>query len=228
MFPCYNRGMSEGGKMKKLSALVVLLALLTGGIMNAQDLKTIKLPAPALKNDKLFMQTVKERKSSREFSEKELSLQDLSNLLWCANGVNRPESGNRTSPSAMNKQDVNVYAVLKNGIYLYEAIQHVLLPVVSGDYRKNTGMQPYVGMAPLNLVYVSDISKFDFVKEREDQVMTAAIDAGHCSQNVYLYGAAANLAVVTRTSIDKTKMAEILKLKPQQLVIMAQTVGYPK
>jgi SagB-type dehydrogenase family enzyme len=220
--------MSEGGKMKKLTVLVALLALLTGGIMNAQDLKTIKLPAPALKNDKLFMQTVKERKSSREFSEKELSLQDLSNLLWCANGVNRPESGNRTSPSAMNKQDVNVYAVLKNGIYLYEAIQHVLLPVVSGDYRKNTGMQPYVGMAPLNLIYVSDISKFDFVKEREDQVMTAAIDAGHCSQNVYLYGAAANLAVVTRTSIDKTKMAEILKLRPQQLVIMAQTIGYPK
>jgi SagB-type dehydrogenase family enzyme len=228
MFPGYNRGISEGGAMKKMSALVVLLALLTGGIMNAQDLKTIKLPAPALKNDKLFMQTVKERKSSREFSEKELSLQDLSNLLWCANGVNRPESGMRTSPSAMNKQDVDVYAVLKNGIYLYEAVKHELLPVVSGDYRKNTGMQPYVGIAPLNLVYVSDLAKFDFVKEREDQVMTAAIDAGHCSQNVYLYGAASNLAVVTRTSIDKTKMAEILKLRPQQLVILAQTVGYPK
>ena len=172
--------------MKNRTVLVVLLALFTGGIMNAQDLKTIKLPAPALKNDKLFMQTVKERKSSREFSEKELSLQDLSNLLWCANGVNRPESGKRTSPSAMNKQDVDIYVVLKEGAYLYEAKNHELLPVVSGDYRKNTGMQPYVGMAPLNLIYVSDIAKFDFVKEREDQVMTAAIDAGHCSQNVYL------------------------------------------
>ncbi len=214
--------------MKKMTGLVVLLMLLTGGIMNAQNSKTIKLPAPALKNDKLFMQTVKERKSSREFSDKELSLQDLSNLLWCANGVNRPESGMRTSPSAMNKQDVDVYAVLKEGIYLYEPKAHELVPVVSGDYRKNTGMQPFVSIAPLNLVYVSDLSKFDFVKEREQQVMTAAIDAGHCSQNVYLYGAAANLAVVTRTSIDKTKMAEILKLKPQQLIIMAQTVGYPK
>lgn len=214
--------------MKKMTGLVVLLMLLTGGIMNAQNSKTIKLPAPALKNDKLFMQTVKERKSSREFSDKELSLQDLSNLLWCANGVNRPESGMRTSPSAMNKQDVDVYAVLKEGIYLYEPKAHELVPVVSGDYRKNTGMQPFVSIAPLNLVYVSDLAKFDFVKEREQQVMTAAIDAGHCSQNVYLYGAAANLAVVTRTSIDKTKMAEILKLRPQQLIIMAQTVGYPK
>lgn len=214
--------------MKKMTGLVVLLMLLTGGIMNAQNSKTIKLSAPALKNDKLFMQTVKERKSSREFSDKELSLQDLSNLLWCANGVNRPENGMRTSPSAMNKQDVDVYAVLKDGIYLYEPKAHELVPVVSGDFRKNTGMQPFVSIAPLNLVYVSDLSKFDFAKEREQQVMTAAIDAGHCSQNVYLYCAAANLAVVTRTSIDKTKMAEILKLKPQQLVIMAQTVGYPK
>lgn len=214
--------------MKRMTGLVVLTMLLAGGIMNAQEMKTIKLPAPALKNDKLFMQTVKERKSSREFSDKELSQQDLSNLLWCANGVNRPENGMRTSPSVMNKQDVDVYAVLKDGIFLYDAKAHELVPVVSGDYRKNTGMQPYVGIAPLNLVYVSDLSKFDFVKEREPKVMTAAIDAGHCSQNVYLYGAAANLAVVTRTSIDKTKMAEILKLKPEQLIIMAQTVGYPK
>jgi SagB-type dehydrogenase family enzyme len=214
--------------MKKMSGVFILFMLLAGGIMNAQNLKTMKLPAPALKNDKPFMQTVTERKSSREFSDKELSLQDLANLLWCANGVNRPESGMRTSPSAMNMQDVDVYAVLKDGIYLYDAKAHELVPVVSGDFRKNTGMQPYVGTAPLNLVYVSDLSKFDFVKERESKVMTAAIDAGHCSQNVYLYGAAANLAVVTRTSIDKTKMAEILKLKPEQLVIMAQTVGYPK
>ncbi|MGB2698469.1 MAG: SagB/ThcOx family dehydrogenase [Candidatus Zixiibacteriota bacterium] len=214
--------------MKKRTVLAVLLVFLTGGIMNAQSLKTIKLSAPTLKNDKLFMQTVKERKSSREFSGEELSLQDLSNLLWCANGVNRPESGMRTSPSALNKQDVDIYVVLKEGIYLYEAKKHELLPVVAGDYRKNAGMQSWVGSAPLNLVYVSDLAKLDFAKKREDQVMTAAIDAGHCSQNVYLYGAAANLAVVVRTSIDKAQMADILKLRPQQLIIMAQTIGYPK
>jgi len=196
--------------------------------MNAQNLQTIKFPAPALKDDKPLMQVVKERKSSRDFSEKELSLQDLSNILWCANGINRPESGKRTSPSPMNRQDVDVYAVLKEGIYLYEAKNHELLPVVSGDYRKDAGMQAYVATAPLNLIYVSDLSKLDFVKEREDQVMTAGIDAGHCSQNVYLYGAAANIAVVVRTSIDRTKMANILGLRPQQLIIMAQTVGYPK
>jgi len=192
--------------------------------MNAQNLQTIKLPTPALKNDKLFMQAVKERRSSRDFSEKELSLQDLSNILWCANGVNRPESGKRTSPSPMNRQDVDIYAVLKEGVYLYEAKRHELLPVVSGDYRKDTGMQ-----APLNLIYVADLSKLDFLKGREqEQFMTAGIDAGHCSQNVYLYGAVANIAVVVRTSINRAKMADILKLPPQHLAIMAQTVGYPK
>jgi len=207
---------------------MAIFLFLIGSIINAQNLQAIKLLPPALENDKPFMQAIKERKSSRDFSEKELSLQDLSNILWCANGINRPESGKRTSPSPMNRQDVDVYAVLKEGIYLYEAKNHELLPVVSGDYRKDAGMQAYVATAPLNLIYVSDLSKLDFVKEREDQVMTAGIDAGHCSQNVYLYGAAANIAVVVRTSIDRTKMANILGLRPQQLIIMAQTVGYPK
>jgi hypothetical protein len=234
------------GKKNIIFALILSFILATLGVaeeqgvtMNTQNLQTIKLLTPALENDKPFMQAVKERKSSRDFSEKELSLQDLSNILWCANGVNRPESGKRTSPSPMNKQDVDVYAVLKEGVYLYEAKKHELLPVVSGDYRKDTGMQPFVGIAPLNLIYVSDLSKLDFLKAREEQVMTAGIDAGHCSQNVYLYGAAANhkpkalvnevnIAVVVRTSIDKTKMANILGLRPQQLIIMAQTVGYPK
>jgi len=214
--------------MNDKMAILFLLLFLTGGTINAQNLQTTKLLAPALENDKPFMQAVKERKSSRDFSEKELSLQDLSNILWCANGVNRPETGKRTVPSPMNKQDVDVYAVLKEGIYLYEAKNHELLPVVSGDYRKDAGMQAYVGIAPLNLIYVSDLSKLDFYREREEQVITAGIDAGHCSQNVYLYGAAANIGVVTRTSIDKTKMANILGLRPQQLVILAQTVGYPK
>lgn len=196
--------------------------------MNAKDLQPIRLLKPALENDKLFMQVITERKSSRDFSDRELSLQDLSNCIWCANGINRLEDGKRTSPSAMNKQDIDVYAVLKQGIFLYDAVKHELIPVVSGDYRKNTGMQDWVSIAPLNIIYVSDLSKFSFTKEREAQVMTAAIDAGHCSQNVYLYGAAANLAVVVRTSIDKTKMAEILKLRPEQLIIAAQTVGFHK
>ncbi len=214
--------------MKNTIKNIFIILFCIGGIMNAKDLQPIRLLKPALENDKLFMQVITERKSSRDFSDRELSLQDLSNCIWCANGINRLEDGKRTSPSAMNKQDIDVYAVLKQGIFLYDAVKHELIPVVSGDYRKNTGMQDWVSIAPLNIIYVSDLSKFSFTKEREAQVMTAAIDAGHCSQNVYLYGAAANLAVVVRTSIDKTKMAEILKLRPEQLIIAAQTVGFHK
>jgi SagB-type dehydrogenase family enzyme len=214
--------------MKNIIKKIFIVLFCIGGVMQAQNLQPIKLLKPALANDKLFMQAITERKSSRDFSDKELSLQDLSNCIWCAKGINRPEDGKRTSPSAINKQDIDVYAVLKQGIFLYDAIKNELTPVVSGDYRKSTGMQEWVSVAPLNIIYVSDLSKFSFAKEREAQVMTAAIDAGHCSQNVYLYGAAANLAVVVRTSIDKTKMAEIINLRSEQLVIAAQTVGYHK
>jgi hypothetical protein len=202
--------------MKRTGLVLAVFLVFAGGLMSAQDpepsqatqeLKTITLSPAALQNDKPFMQAIKERKSSRDFSEKALSLQDLSNVLWCANGINRPETGQRTSPSAMNRQDIDVYAVLKEGIYLYEAKKHELVPVLSGDYRKNTGMQDFVGTAPLNLVYVSDTSKLGSGGDRENMV---------------------NLAVVVRGYIDKAKMAEIMKLKPEQMIIIAQTVGYPK
>ncbi|HUU45856.1 MAG TPA: SagB/ThcOx family dehydrogenase [Acidobacteriota bacterium] len=214
--------------MKIVSLLTVVALFLAAGAVYSQEADTIALPTASLASDKPFMQTVKDRKSSREYSDRELSLQDLANVLWCANGVNRPETGKRTSPSAMNKQDVDVYAVLKDGIYLYDATGHRLLPIVAGDYRKDAGTQAYVGTAPLNLIYVSDLARFDYTDDREQQAMMAAIDAGHCSENVYLYGAAANLAVVIRASIDKAKMAELLKLRDDQLIIIAQTVGHPK
>jgi nitroreductase len=169
------------------------------------------------------MYAVKNRKSNRELSEKEISLQDISNILWCANGINRADTGRKTVPSPMNRQDISVYTVLKDGIYLYDAKKHELVPIVSGDYRKD------FWMAPLNLIYVSDTSKLDFLKDRpEEQAMTAGIDAGHCSQNVYLYCAVTNLCVVIRTGFDRAKVASIIGLQPQQLIVAIQTIGYPK
>ncbi|HOG17421.1 MAG TPA: SagB/ThcOx family dehydrogenase [Syntrophales bacterium] len=214
--------------MKTAAAILALLLFSAGApVASAAGFEGVELPAPFLERDKPLMQTLKERRSSRTFSEKQLSLQDLSNLLWCANGVNRPDTGNRTSPSARNRQDVDIYAVLKEGVYLYAPKTHELLPVVRGDYRSEAGAQPFVGTAPLNLIYVSDTSRLDFVKDPKDRAVTAALDAGHCSQNVYLYGAAAGLSVVARTSVDGVRMAAILRLRPGQLVLMGQTVGYP-
>jgi SagB-type dehydrogenase family enzyme len=201
---------------------------MVGSSVAAQVPETINLPVPIFEKSKPLMQALQERKSGRDYADKPLTPQDLSNVLWCANGINRPTTGNRTSPSARNKQDIDVYVVLKEGAYLYEPKKHQLLLAAAGDFRKNAGIQAYVATAPVNLIYASDTARFDFTKEKEQMIIAAAIAAGHCSQNVYLYAASAGLSVVTRTSVDTKKMAEILKLRTQQLVIMGQTIGYPK
>ncbi len=207
--------------------VIMCLMLMFPGYAASQTLQAISLPKPALSNDKPLMQAMAERKSSREFADSALSLQDLANVLWCANGVNRPENGHRTAPSAMNRQDIDVYAVLKEGIYLYDAAKHELTPVEAGDFRKDAGTQDYVGTAPLNIMLVSDLAKFDFARESGDKLLMAALDAGHCSQNVYLYCAAANLACVTRASVDKVKLGGIMKLRAEQTILLGLTVGYP-
>jgi SagB-type dehydrogenase family enzyme len=215
-----------GVHMRAIMLLPLLLAL--ANTAYTQESPSIKLPPVNIPKDKPFSDAMWNRHSSREFSEMQLSIQDLSNVLWCANGINRPDDGHRTAPSARNAQDIDIFAVMKDGVYLYDATKNELLPVTLGDYRKDAGSQDYVATAPLNLVFVSDLTKLTFSDDKQLKLLTAAIDAGHCSQNVYLYGAVADLGVVVRLSFDKIKLAEILKLKPEQEIMIAQTVGYPK
>jgi len=188
----------------------------------------IKLPVPKISNDKLLSDALHNRKSSREFTDREISLQELSNILWCANGINRPESGRRTSPSAMNIQDIDVYVVIKEGIYRYLHKETALELIVAGDFRKEMGFQEFVATAPLNLIYVTDYTKFEFTEDTKVKAVLAAVDAAHCSENVYLYAAAAGLGVVVRAAMDTAKVAGVLKLRPEQAVVIAQTVGYEK
>jgi len=206
---------------------MICLLLPIFGTVFAQERTSLKLPPVSFKPDKPLMKALADRKSSREFRNDTLTLQDLSNLLWCANGVNRPESKHRTVPSAMNKQDIEVYAFLHNGIYLYDAFKHELQLVREGDCRSSTGSQEFVGKAPLDLVYVSDYGKMDFTQDESRKLWMASVEAGHCSQNVYLYGAVANLGVVVRASIDTAALATLLNLDSHKHVIIAQTVGYP-
>ena len=213
--------------MRTTFLIIITIMLLFGGLMQGQQLQTIKLLKPSLENDKPFMQAIQERHSSREFVDKPLSLQDLSNVVWCADGINRPD-GHRTAPSAMNSQDIDVYVILKDGIYLYKPSDNELAPLAAGDYRADAGVQGYVATAPLNLIYVSDLNKMKYGEDRQAKLLTAALDAGHCSENVYLYCAAAGLSVVVRASIDKEKLAKDLKLDPNQEIMIGQTVGYPK
>ena len=191
----------------------------------AQDLKPIKLPSPQTDGGRPLMQVLKDRKSTREFGPGTPSPQALSNLLWAAFGVNRPD-GHRTAPSAMNWQEVSIYVATPEGVYIYDAKTNTLNPVVAGDFRAATGTQSFVKDAAVNLVYVSDLSKTGNAAS-PDAVMYTAADVGFIAQNVYLYCASEGLATVVRGSVDKAALAKTLNLQPNQKIILAQSVGYP-
>jgi nitroreductase len=133
----------------------------------------------------------------------------------------------RTAPTASNKQEIDVYVATEKGIYLYDAKANMLKLIVSGDYRRATGVQSFVQDAALNLVYVADYARSGG-KSDEDKLLYAAAATGFISENVYLYSASAGLATVIRASKDRPALAEIMKLRPNQKIILAQTVGYPK
>jgi SagB-type dehydrogenase family enzyme len=156
-----------------------------------------------------------------------LPLQELSNLLWAANGINRPESGKRTAPTARNWLEIDVYVALPEGLYLYEARTHVLTPVVTNDLREATGRQPFIKEAPLNLIFVADFAKMKDASE-ENKNFYSATDTGFISQNVYLYCASQGLATVVRGMVDRPSLSKAMQLRPDQKIILAQTVGYPK
>ncbi len=184
--------------------------------ISSQD---IQLPSPQKTGGKPLMETLNSRQSSREYSNKNLPQQILSNLLWAAYGFNRADK--RVVPSANNKQEFEIYVVLKSGIYLYETKINTLKLKSKGDYRKNTGKQDFVGIAPLNLIYVADISK---ASGRE----LAFADCGFISQNVYLFCASEGLNTVARGYFDKQELHKLLNLSDKQEIILTQTVGYGK
>jgi SagB-type dehydrogenase family enzyme len=193
----------------------------------AQELKPIKLFPPDLSKSKPLMQALKDRHTNREFSPDKLSVEVLSNLLWAAAGINRPDSGKRTAPSAQNKQEIDIYVSTAEGIYLYDPKENTLKPIVSGDLRSYTGLQTFVKEAPVNLVYVADLAKMSDRAE-VDKMMWAGADTGIISENVYLFCASEGLATVVRANIDRPKLGEAMKLRPDQKVTFAQTIGYPK
>ncbi len=211
--------------MIKKTTLILPVLFIFSLSIQAQSLPRIDLNEPDLGTGKLLMQALKDRKSQRAYSDRELSLQELSNLLWAADGINRPAEGKRTAPSSMNRQEIDIYVILKKGIYLYDAKENTLLPVVEGDYRSQAGTQAYVATAPVNLIYVSNLDKLGGDTIRQQRA--SGINTGYISQNVYLYCASANLATVARASVDRATLAKTMKLKPGHLIILGQSVGYP-
>ncbi len=189
--------------------------------------EAIQLPAPQTSGGRPLMDLLKNRHSSREFSPRNLSVQVLSNLLWAAFGVNRTDSGKRTAPSAMNWQEIDIYVATADGLYVYDAKGNLLRPILTQDVRAATGTQPFVKDAAVNLVYVADLSKTGKAGAA-DQVIYTAADTGCIAQNGYLFCASESLSVVVRGSVDRPALAKVMKLRPDQKIILAQTVGYPR
>lgn len=187
----------------------------------------ISLPEPQRNGGLPLMQALAKRQSTREFAPDELPQQLLSDLLWSAWGVNRPQTKGRTAPSAINAQEVDIYVALPAGAYLYDAAGNRLQLVASTDLRRVTGYQDFVDEAPLDLVYVADYSRMKLVPAGQRESF-ASVAAGAIAQNVYLFAASSGLATVLRAWIDRSAIADALGLGHDQHVLLSQTVGYPK
>ena len=170
-----------------LAAALMSVSLLTCATSTiAGELKAIQLLKPQTDSGRPLMHVLKDRSSSRSFGKEKLSIQVLSNLLWAAFGVNRTDTGKRTAPSAMNRQEIDIYVAMTDGLYLYNAKAHSLIPILSEDIRAMTGTQDYVKDAPVNLIYVADYSKMGSAT-KEDKDFYSAADTGFIGENVYLY-----------------------------------------
>lgn len=210
-----NRRSTLAVALTLFSLLLALPALAAG---------PVQLPSPQTEGGKPLMQALKDRMTTRAFGEGKLPPQTLSNLLWAAFGINRPD-GRRTAPSAKNWQEFDIYVLTPDGSFLWDPQGNVLNPISDKDSRGMAGTQAFVKEAAVNLVYVADYSK---VSGGADKDIWVGADAGFISQNVYLFCASEGLATVVRASIDKETLGKELKLKPDQKIILSQSVGWPK
>jgi nitroreductase len=196
------------------------------GMALAEGQRPVELPPPKRAGGMPLMEALMKRHSTREYSDRPLPAQTLSDLLWAAFGVNRP-SGDRTAPYWRHIMVIDVYAATAEGVWLYEPKAHRLEPYLPGDIRAATGLQDFVATAPLNLVYVAHGERMTDVAP-EARRLYASVDAAFIGQNVYLYCASAGLGTVFRGAVDYPKLARAMALPEQQFVTFAQTVGYPR
>lgn len=220
-----NNNNKKSNRMKRISFIIAAFFMLS--TINAQDMKQIKLPAPNKTTGTTIMKALNDRHSERGYAATKLLPQDLSNLLWAANGLNRPD-GKRTAPSCRNFREVNVYVITSEGAYLYDAKAHALSLLTEGDYRGAVaGGQDFVKSAPLCIVLAADLTPFGKNIDENAKLM-ASVDVGIVCQNINLACSGLGLATVPRATMDKTTLKKVLKLKDTELLLMNNPVGYPK
>jgi nitroreductase len=213
---------------REATAGLFAIAAMTGtsGIAGAQELKTIALPPAPSEGGMPLMSALTHRHSTREYSDRPLSTQTLSGLLWAAFGVNRP-NGDRTAPYWRHVMVIDIYASTAEGVWVYEPKAHALEPYMPGDIRALTGLQDFPATAPLNLIYVAHGERMTDISPVERRLY-ASVDAGFIGQNVYLFCASEGLGTVFRGAVPYEKLERALKLPEGQFVTFAQTVGYPR
>lgn len=214
--------------MKYLISLFIILQIVLFNTLFAQEMeqKVIELPEPEIEEGMPLMEALSQRSSMREFSKEPISLQHISNMLWAANGINRPEEKKRTAPSAINAQDIDVYVFFKSAVYRYNAHKHILNRVKKGDYRKQVAaQQENVADAPAIFLLVSDFS--DFARgDREQKFTWANMDAGFVAQNILLYCASENFTTVPRAQMNKDKLRDVLDLTNSQHLMLNVPVSH--
>lgn len=199
--------------MKNILLSSLFLSVLFAA-QNVYALETKQLPAPRTDGGKPLMEALKERKTSRSFSDRPLEEQVLSDMLWAAFGINRPAEGKRTAPTALNRQNIDIYVLDAAGVWRYDAKTNTLAAVMQKDLRPVMDSQPFAAKAPVTLLYVAEND------------VTSGMHAGSLYQNVGLFCASAGLNNVVRR-MDKDKLTQALSLPAGKEVIVSQSVGYP-
>lgn len=201
---------------------ILIISLFASSLLIGQ---TLELPAPQKTGGMPLMEALAKRATVRSFDTTDISMQQLSNLLWASFGVNRPD-GRRTAPSANNKQEIDIYVLLKEGAYVYDAQNNKLDLVSSQDLRSQASDQRFAD-APVQLIFVADLTKRGGNSE-EEKLRMANIDCGYISQNTYLYCTSEGLATGARATVNRDALIPELKLRPEQRILLAHSVGHPK
>jgi hypothetical protein len=189
--------------------------------------ESIKLPAPEINGGMPLMNALAKRQSTRIFGDQNLSPQQISNLLWAAFGINRPESGGRTAPSWRGSNETDIYLATATEVHLYDPKANELRKIMDGDLRAKTSVLPFVRSAPVVLIYVADRTRMAKASD-EEHIQNAHVDAAIIAQNVYLFAASAGLGTVILGSVDRKSLSQTLKLRDNQILTYSQPVGHPK
>ena len=199
---------------------------LGGSVIGSERPSVMDLPPPRKSGGMPLISALQQRHSTREYSDRQIPKQLLSDLLWAAFGINRP-SGDRTAPYWRHVMVIDLFLALADGVLIYEPMAHTLLLHLADDIRGQTGYQDFVATAPLNLIYVAHGERMTDISA-EERRLYASVDAAFIGQNVYLFCASEGLATVFRGAVDYPKLSRTLRLSDQQFVTFAQTVGYPR